>query len=199
MPGVRWGSDITDEAATRVRAIDDLERKIASTRGEAQRRNLMKNLTDIKANTASIFGTENAARTLAKKATYDGDTAKLPKWVRDANPNQRARPALSKSEHAMARRAGAQQRRATGFGAVEGKNPGSAYSVGRAGRTSARNPVGREGANPLAPMAERTRNQNAARIVDNAKRASRADTRAGRAPKPKKAAKPRAPRKPKAS
>ena len=198
MPGVRWGADITDEAATRVREIDNLTSRIGAAGSPKSRSQLEAQLRGLKAETASIFGSERGARSLSKFATYDGDPALLPKSITNANPNMRARPKLSKSAHRIATRAGARQNR-EGFGQTPGSS--SAYSVGRAGRASARNPIGREGGPQLAAA----RTQAAADIktaknkVSRAKRTAAKKAAAKKAAPAKKAAKPRAPRKPKAS
>lgn len=193
MPGVRWGADITDEAATRVREIDNLTSRVGAAGSPKTRSQLEAQLRGLKAETASIFGSERGARSLAKFATYDGDPALLPKGIRDANPNMRARPKLSKSAHRIATRSGARQNR-EGFGQTPASS--SAYSVGRAGRASARNPIGREGGPQLAA----SRTQAAKDIKTEKNKVSRAKrTAAKKAATPKKAAKPRAPRKPKAS
>ncbi len=193
MPGVRWGSDITDEAALRVREIDNLTSRISAAKSNKTRSQLESQLRGLKAETASIFGSERGARSLSKFATYDGDPELLPDRIRKANPNMRARPKLSKSAHRIATRAGARQNR-EGFGQTPGSS--SAYSVGRAGRTSARNPIGREGGPQLAAA----RAQAAKDIKKEKNKISRAKrTAAKKAATAKKAAKPRAARKPKAS
>jgi hypothetical protein len=168
MPGVRWGNDITDEAALRVENIDALERELSNPKiGKERQANLLKTLADVRAETKSVFGSERGARSLAKFATYDGGTVEAPNGV-----TYKSRPKLSKSAHRIAARAGATQ----------GGNPlgTSSYNAGRTARTSARNPVGREGASPLRATSERLREQDAARRIDNAGRGMRADSRTGR-------------------
>lgn len=202
MPGVRWGSDITDEAATRVREIDNLTARISASNSPKTRSMLESRLGGLRIDTASIFGSERRARNLAGAATYDGDPNLLPKSVTDAKSNTRARPKLTKQQHSIATSAGALQNR-KGFGATS-RNPGSAYSMGRTTRTSARNPTGESGTQAARLLASRKKaiadKKKAMNKVSRTKAtAAKKAARPKKAAAPKKAAKPRTPRKPKAS
>lgn len=198
MPGVRWGSDITDEAALRVREIDNLTSRISASNSERTRSQLGSRLAGLTADTSSIFGSVRSARNLGGAATYDGDPSRLPKSITDANPNMRARPKLTKQQQRIASRAGARQNR-EGFGQTPGSS--SAYSMGRTAPTSARNPVGEsgQGARLEAARGQAIADRKKAVNKISRKKAAAKKAAAKKAAPAKKAAKPRAPRKPKAS
>jgi len=199
MPGVRWGADITDEAATRVREIDNLTARMNAANSAKTRSMLESRLNGLKADTASIFGSEKSARNLATAATYDGDPSLLPERIRNANPNMRARPKLTKQQHRIATKAGARQNR-EGFGQTPGSS--SAYSMGRTARPSARNPIGENSQSERIKAARAQAAKDKKTAMNKASRAKRTAAKKAAAKKAapaKKAAKPRAPRKPKAS
>lgn len=163
MPGLRYGLDITDQAAIRTRELDNLTERISRAASDRTRVKLENQREGLLRETVGIFGDERSARLLASYARFDGERTTL-----TDGRTVRTRPPLSAAAKRAAERAGSQQ-------IFDGESNTSRWTDGRTSRASARNPVGREGGPRLAAETAEVRRQR-----DNAKRGVRRSNQAAR-------------------
>lgn len=172
MPGLRYGLDITDQAAIRTRELDNLTERISRAASDRTKAKLENQREGLLRETVGIFGDERSARLLASYARFDGGRVDL-----SDGTSARTRPPLSAAAKRAAERAGSVQ-------IFDGESNTSKWTAGRTARPSANNPIGREGGPRLAAeIAEAQRRR------DNAGRARRRAEQ-----KAKKAEQPRRPR-----